>query len=186
MIPSDKYEDGIIRCEVNALSSLNEAQKLIKQGDFRQAYIFGILALEEIGKAGFIIDKMDQLHISKKEWKKEKTFMDHVAKIMKVKDIYLDDFILEINKVKPNFLNGTTMLGVLGWSDGEIKERWDYRNRMLFVDYDFNNDKWESPQDIQDMEKRANEIVDDVITGFMALESTLLTMKITPLWKRIL
>ncbi len=30
------------------------------------------------------------------------------------------------------------------------------------MDYDFINDKWESPQDILDMEKRANAIVDDV------------------------
>ena len=186
MIPSDKYEEGILRCEVNALSSLNEAQKLIKQGDFRQAYIFGILALEEIGKAGFIIDKMDQLHISKKEWKKEKTFLDHVAKITKVKDIYSDDFTREINKINPNFLNGTTNLGVGGWSEEEIKERWYYRNRILFVNYDFINEKWESPQDILDMEKRANAIVDDGIMGFKALESTLLTKKITPLWKRVL
>ena len=71
MITSDKYEEGIQRCEANAMSSLDEAQKLIKHGDFRQAYIFGILALEEIGKAGFIIDKMDQPHISETEWKKD-------------------------------------------------------------------------------------------------------------------
>jgi len=103
MIHKDEYVEGIKRCEINAFLSVGDAAILHEKEEYRNAYFFGIIALEEIGKAGFIIEKIDKPYISEDEWSSNKTFMNHIAKIEKAKDIYESDFIENFRRKYPNF-----------------------------------------------------------------------------------
>jgi len=98
MIPQAKFEEGIKHSEINAFTAFREADKSFTQGDFRQAYFFGILALEETGKAGFILEKMGQSQIERKEWCDRETFMSHAAKIVKARDVFEQDIIDSMRK----------------------------------------------------------------------------------------
>ncbi len=80
MIPQASIEEGIKHCEINAFTAFREAGKSLSQGDFRQAYLFGVLALEEIGKAGFLLAKMGQPQITVNEWRKSQTLLSHTVK----------------------------------------------------------------------------------------------------------
>ena len=98
MIPQASFVEGIKHCEINAFTAFREADKSLSQGDFRQAYFFGILALEETGKAGFLLDKMGQPQIDKDEWCDRETFLGHTAKIEKAKDVLKQDMVDFFNK----------------------------------------------------------------------------------------
>ena len=167
MIPKAEYEKGIKLCERNAKASIDECTALLEEGHFREAYFFGVLAMEEIGKAGFIFDKWDDLHISKNEWMNKETFFHHLNKILRGKDMLYKDLEKEIRGKFPNGVN--LVIGVLGHSDQELRDIWDYRNKILFVDYRFNEACWKGPQELADVEKRARDVHDKAIGYLIAL-----------------
>jgi len=176
MIPSLKFIEGIKRCEVNAFNCFTEAYKSYEQGDIRQAYFFGILALEEAGKAGFIMDKMSQPQISRKEWGDRESFMSHAAKLTRAREIFRQDILDELQKSFPG-LRGIRP-ALIGWSNEELERLWDYRNKVLFTGYDFDKGEWKSPQDILDLENRTFDVLDKAQSAFLALESQLVEMGI--------
>ena len=167
MIPKAEYEEGIKLCERNARISIDECTTLLKQGHFRQAFFFGVLTMEEIGKAGFIFDKWDDPHIFKNEWKNKETFFHHLNKILKGKDMLYKDLEKDIRQRFPNDVN--IVIGVLGHSDKELRDIWDYRNKILFVNRNFTEGRWEGPQELEDVEKRARDVHDKAIGYLIAL-----------------
>lgn len=183
MIPQARFEEGIKHCEINAFTAFREADKSLSQGDFRQAYLFGILALEETGKAGFLLEKMGQHQITINEWGDRATFLSHTAKIEKAKDIHRQDLVDFFEKEFPA-LRGIKP-EIIGWSEKELKELWIYRNKVLFVDYNFEKGEWASPQDIPDLEDRARVVLEKAQSAFLALEGQVENVGITPELRRI-
>lgn len=175
--------EGIKLCEINAYKTFIEVEKLISQKSFRQAYFFGILSLEETGKAGFLLENMDRPCITKEEWRNRETFMSHVAKIAKAKNVLEQDVIDSFHNQFPRFQE--VEFGILGWSEEELKQLWENRNRILFVNYNFDKSEWESPQDISDLEQQAMEVIAKAHSAFLALESQLVSVNIAPELKRI-
>lgn len=183
MIPKAQFQDGIKQCEINAYHSFMDAHRHLSQNDYRQAFLFGYMALEEIGKAGFIFDKWNEARISQAEWHSRQSFVGHIPKIFKAKKIVEKDVDNWFKNEFPLFKR--VKFGILGWSDAELNDIWEYRNRVLYVGYNFDENKWESPQDIPDIEQRAMDVVSKAQSAFYALEGQLPNLGITPELTRI-
>ena len=183
-IPKSNYNEGVKLCEVNAFESFTQAQTNLDNSKFREAYLLGFIALEEIGKALFILDEWDKPSISKNDWRKSRTFLNHISKLMRTRKSLIDDLILTFREQSSDIKSRN--IHILGWSVEEMKQLWLYRNRVMFVGYDFKTGQWESPKHLMDLEEKASDVISRARLVFSALETVIQEHGLTPEWTEIL
>jgi AbiV family abortive infection protein len=171
MISVKDQQVGIRQCELNAHSTIIESNNLFNEGYFRHSAFFSIIALEEIGKAFFLLDSYEKgKPLSQKEWENWDTFFGHLQKMKKATDEFISKTKQEIHELFPGI---PRKVAVLGFSQQDICNLWKLRNRLLFVDYNFDENKWDHPQQLSNFKDDSYECLNKALSTFGTLEDIL-------------
>lgn len=131
------FHEGIELCEKNAKRLIEEADNTFRIGAHTAAFFLGYVAWEELGKAFLFLEYWEKDEISFNTWKNE--FKDHIGKIHLAKQL-TETYMSMASVLHP----GASVL-----IDQEYSNRaFNIRNASLFVNYNFNTKKWESPIEV--------------------------------------
>lgn len=135
-----KLDEGISMCLANARRLLNDANLLHERGRHSSARVLAMYSWEEAAKAKFILEcKQDGTNISMRQWRKNALL--HVRKLDKVQEL------MDIHSER--------IFNEEGW---EIELREEYgekdhsvelkegREGMIYIDFDFQENRWVSPE----------------------------------------
>ena len=157
-IRQDKLEEGISMSIANAERLLSDAELLFKNSRYASARVIAMLSWEETAKAYFMFNnKENRADISEDEWRRK--FSRHVAKLDGVQNIM--GFYGE-----PLFEDDSVDIGLmaLGFLEDHSTELKNTREGLTYVDYDFNNNRWVSPDSVfvrffEDEEADCSEVI---------------------------
>ena len=134
-IPVEDQLVGVHQAEQNAHESIIEANNLFRGGHYRHAAFFSIVSLEEIGKAFFLLESYEKgKPLSKIDLKDRQSFFNHLQKMHKAREEHVDRVQREFHASFPA-IDGK--IAIVGFSSHDIDQLWKFRNRLLFVDYNF-------------------------------------------------
>lgn len=136
-IPLNKLSEGIQEAIDNATRYLNDALFLHQNERYQSSILLSILSFEEAGKALLLMDyKKEKKEISKTQWRKR--FCSHSLKnLISIKKIWQD-----AGYVSP-----------IPDSDvWQARFDVDWKNVFTYADYDFENQKWTSPNSPESFE----------------------------------
>lgn len=145
------YREGLELCEENAVRLIEEADKIFQIGAFTAAFFLGFTAWEEIGKAFLFLQNWDEDNIPKKKWIGR--FKDHVEKVRIAKGF------LETHRFKKLIQFSPRARELFFPEDKDVskinvvieeeyaRSVFNNRNSILFINYNFKDNKFESPKD---------------------------------------
>lgn len=129
-IPLKELSEGIKKSIDNATRYLNDAVFLHQNERYQSSILLSILSFEEAGKALMLMDfKEEKKEITKRQWRKR--FCSHSMKnLISMKKIWQD----------AGFVPQIPYLDV-----AQARFAVDWKNVFTYADYDFENQKWTSP-----------------------------------------
>jgi len=129
-IPLKELSEGIKKSIDNATRYLNDAVFLHQNERYQSSILLSILSFEEAGKALMLMDfKEEKKEITKRQWRKR--FCSHSMKnLISMKKIWQD----------------AGLVPQLPYLDvAQARFAVDWKNVFTYADYDFENQKWTSP-----------------------------------------
>ncbi len=168
MISVEDQRIGLHQAEQNAHESIMEAKALWRGGYFRQVAFFSIVALEEIGKALFLLESYEKGDpLTRKEWQDRRSFYSHLKKLHKAREKHAERVKKDLRESLPG-LKGP--ISIVGFTPEDIEKLWNLRNDLLFVDYNFGEKKWRHPQRLGDMKDVSILQLSNAASCFQSLE----------------
>lgn len=142
-IPKSTYEKAIILCKKNSERLHDISVKLFKKEQYLASFLIGLASWEEIGKALIVVKYWDRDFISQRIWKNE--LKSHKEKI-KIARRYRDISLFESSSQTSVFAQ-MIVDGIVELKDDmeHIRRVVKMRTDSLYVNYDWDNNKWEKP-----------------------------------------
>jgi AbiV family abortive infection protein len=130
-VPFKRLDEGIRKSVDNATRYLDDAVFLHRNEKFQSSVLLPMLAFEEAGKALLLADyEREEKKVTKTQWRKR--FCSHGTKnLSSIRRIWQD-----VGYTSP--LQDSDI-----W---QAKFQVDWKNVFTYVDYDFENGKWTSPE----------------------------------------
>ncbi len=139
-IPSNKLDEGISLCLANAQRLLNDAKFLCENIRYHSGIMLAMYSWEEAAKAWFILGcKQERNNITLNQWRKKATL--HVKK--------LDDVQALMG------IHSSPIFDEEGW-EAELRKQYgekdhsvelkEGREGAIYVDFDFQEGQWVSPE----------------------------------------
>ena len=142
------FPKGLDKILKNADFLFKEATRNHKNGHYRVSFFLGFTALEELGKASFLIHNWKKRAINEGEWLSSKSFRGHNSKIFEAQFALQHELIVEALEFEPN-LSGCDWPINLHWKASIADHFTCLRMSCLYVDYNFDEEEWLSPSDIE-------------------------------------
>jgi len=154
------FLEGIELCEKNAERLIQEADETFTKGAHTAAFILGFTAWEEAGKAFLFLQNWEKDEILREKWIRE--FKNHLDKIRLAYEFTQTSHFKRLIRLSPRvrelfFPEGKEESKIKVVMDKKYsKEVFRSRGQVLFVNYNFNNNKFESPSDFVNPSLAAN------------------------------
>jgi len=160
-IPQSQFLNGIRLCRRNAKKLFQLANEAHSKGCYHASYLLGFASLEETGKALLILNHINDEKITYRRYKKN--FLNHEIKILESLKMIFPNLAETFARVPREAI--THYIHEYEKEQEKLsKDIKDLRLKSIYVEYDFNRNKWERPN--IDMKKDSTDIIGKAYSAY--------------------